>query len=157
MRTYNEVGYIIEEYMVSGFRMSTNINKFAIIVSTNSEQSYIGSIDNILDTTYIEFLSIADSALVMLEWNVTAAEVITKSEKVTFENGIVAMKFEGLNPSAADETFAPVYGYSCVFENVNITIGFVFIEDTEEVRKEYEEVLKDYVYRMMNTIRVGKE
>ena len=158
MRVDSEVGRIIKDYMVTGYRITKNVNEYGIIVAANYEKPYTGDIDNILDMTYIEFLSIADSVLTMPKWEVTAAEVITKSEKVTLENGIEAMRFEGMNPSAADEEkFSPVFGYSCVFENVNITIGFVLDADTEELRSEYEETLKDIVYRMMNTIRIGKE
>lgn len=78
-------------------------------------------------------------------------------EKTTLTCGVNAIKFEGKQPVKAygTETEYYVYGYSFVFKDVPVIVGYV-IEDESKVDDAKRAELKDYVDKMVQTVRTKK-
>ena len=75
-------------------------------------------------------------------------------DKVTLTCGVEAIKFEGKQPVKAygTESECYVYGYSFVFKDVPIVLGYV-IADDNKVDDAKKAELMDYVDKMVTTVR----
>ena len=152
-REYGGIGYVCD---ASGFNILSASN-YSLIVSENSETPYTGEIENILDETLYEFISIVACATGdFYEREDVPVDILDSVETVTLDCGIEAVKFSGTLPPIVYESFETdptyIYGYSFVYNgDMNVTIGFE-IQHSEEV-PEYEDMLVDLVDRMVKTLR----